>query len=97
MYVKAALVAGKHWKKLILILMLIFTLIFMFFFGMEQEEDEFEYEGGGVATVSPLVLRYQPLVEKYAAKYGVESYVPLIISENHAGIRWKATGCHAIK
>ncbi|USK77714.1 lysozyme family protein [Peribacillus frigoritolerans] len=81
MYVKAALIAGKHWKKLILILMFMFTLIFMFFFGMEQKEDEFEYEGGGVATVSPLVLRYQPLVEKYAAKYGVESYVPLLLAK----------------
>ncbi|MDW7617375.1 lysozyme family protein [Peribacillus simplex] len=81
MYVKVALIAGKHWKKLILTLMLIFILIFMFFFGMQQQEEEFEYEEGGVATVSPLVLRYQPLVEKYAAKYGIESYVPLLLAK----------------
>lgn len=81
MYVKVALIAGKHWKKIILTLMLIFILIFMFFFGMQQEEEEFEYEGGGVATVSPLVLRYQPLVEKYAAKYGIDSYVPLLLAK----------------
>jgi murein DD-endopeptidase MepM/ murein hydrolase activator NlpD len=80
MYVQAALIAGKHWKKIVLTLTLMFILIFIFFFSY-QEPKEPEYEGGGVATVSPLVLRYQPLVEKYAVKYGVESYVPLLLAK----------------
>ena len=81
MYVKVALVAFRHWKKLILILMLIFTLIFMFFFNVQEQEENLPYEGGGFATVSPMVLRYQPLVEKYATKYGIPTYVPLLLAK----------------
>lgn len=80
MTIKVTLLALKHWKKLIIILTLIFTLIFMFFFNLE-EPNEFEFDEGGIAKVSPLVLRYEPLVTKYAEKYGVGDYVQLLLAK----------------
>lgn len=58
-----------------------FILIFTLFLTPQQEPNEFEYDGGGMANVSPLVLRYEPLVTKYAQKYGVESYVQLLLAK----------------
>jgi murein DD-endopeptidase MepM/ murein hydrolase activator NlpD len=82
MYVRVALIGAKYWKQLISILILILGLIFILFFASQQEEQmEYEYLEGGEAAVSPLVLRYEPLVTKYAQKYGVESYVQLLLAK----------------
>lgn len=50
-----------------------------------QQDDVTEIEGGGIgvgtANVSPEVMRYQPLLEKYAQKHGLDaSYVPIMMA-----------------
>ncbi|MGK3722432.1 lysozyme family protein [Priestia megaterium] len=50
-----------------------------------QQSDVTEIEGGGIgvgtANVSPEVMRYQPLLEKYAQKHGLDaSYVPIMMA-----------------
>ncbi len=50
-----------------------------------QQRDVTEIEGGGIgvgtANVSPEVMRYQPLLEKYAQKHGLDaSYVPIMMA-----------------
>ncbi|MEK4626593.1 bifunctional lytic transglycosylase/C40 family peptidase [Priestia sp. FSL P4-0332] len=50
-----------------------------------QQGDVTEIEGGGIgvgtANVSPEVMRYQPLLEKYAQKHGLDaSYVPIMMA-----------------
>ncbi len=55
-------------------------------FESENEQGEVtEIEGGGIgagtANVSPEVMRYQPLLEKYAQKHGLDaSYVPIMMA-----------------
>jgi len=56
--------------------------------GLESENQQgevTEIEGGGIgvgtANVSPEVMRYQPLLEKYAQKHGLDaSYVPIMMA-----------------
>ncbi|MEH7199772.1 lysozyme family protein [Priestia megaterium] len=50
-----------------------------------QQSDVTEMEGGGIgvgtANVSPEVMKYQPLLEKYAQKHGLDaSYVPIMMA-----------------
>jgi hypothetical protein len=45
---------------------------------------------GGTAKVSPAVMKWEPLVRQYAEKYGVESYVPLLL----ALIQQESSGLH---
>lgn len=50
-----------------------------------QQSEVTEIEGGGIgvgtANVSPEVMRYQPLLEKYAQKHGLDaSYVPIMMA-----------------
>ncbi|WP_319637840.1 bifunctional lytic transglycosylase/C40 family peptidase [Priestia aryabhattai] len=50
-----------------------------------QQSDVTEIEGGGIgagtANVSPEVMKYQPLLEKYAQKHGLDaSYVPIMMA-----------------
>lgn len=81
MQIKLALFAAKNWKELMFSLIFLFILIFMLFFGVQPEEQDYTGDGtGGNAQVSPLVLRYQPLVEKYAQKYGIPTYVQLLLA-----------------
>ncbi|PFI59455.1 hypothetical protein COI68_27110 [Priestia megaterium] len=55
-------------------------------FESENEQGEVtEIEGGGIGAgttnVSPEVMRYQPLLEKYAQKHGLDaSYVPIMMA-----------------
>lgn len=83
MQIKLALFAVKNWKEVLMGLTLILTLIFMAIFAGNEQDTPMgdSFDGGAVADVSPLVLRYQPLVELYAKKYGVESYVPLLLAK----------------
>lgn len=81
MYVKVGLIALKNWKEILIGFAIFFVLIFMFFFSPEEQQDEYIYDGSGVAAVSPLVMRYEPLVTQYAQKYGVESYVQLLLAK----------------
>lgn len=53
----------------------------LFFASGDEDQIDYEYLEGGEAAVSPLVLRYEPLVTKYAKKYGVESYVQLLLAK----------------
>lgn len=81
MNISLGLFAIKHWKTLILILTLTLCLIFFLFFGLPQQ-DQVEFGGiGGTAAVSPLVMRYEPLVRQYAEKYGVGGYIPLLLAK----------------
>ncbi len=50
-----------------------------------QQSEVTEIEGGGIgvgtANVSPEVMKYQPLLEKYAQKHGLDaSYVPIMMA-----------------
>ncbi|PGO60783.1 lysozyme family protein [Priestia megaterium] len=50
-----------------------------------QQSDVTDIEGGGIgvgtANVSPEVMKYQPLLEKYAQKHGLDaSYVPIMMA-----------------
>ncbi|MED4061160.1 bifunctional lytic transglycosylase/C40 family peptidase [Priestia megaterium] len=50
-----------------------------------QQSEVTEIEGGGIgvgtANVSPQVMKYQPLLEKYAQKHGLDaSYVPIMMA-----------------
>ncbi|MEH6944791.1 bifunctional lytic transglycosylase/C40 family peptidase [Bacillus sp. JJ722] len=46
----------------------------------EGSSGDGEFIAGDVVNVSADVLRHQPLVEKYAAKYGVSEYVNIILA-----------------
>ncbi|MBM7585646.1 hypothetical protein JOC86_002188 [Bacillus pakistanensis] len=49
--------------------------------GTNQFESGMSGEGaGGTAQVSAEVLRYKPLIRKYAEEYGVGEYVGLIMA-----------------
>lgn len=86
----------KSWKLrifLTLLLAKIFAVLFFFgfiilvLFGQGMEKNN---EGGkntnpigpgvGTATVPAEVLKWEPLVRKYAQEFGVEPYVPLMLS-----------------
>ena len=82
MYVKAALVASKYWKELLIGAAAFFILIFVVFFGYENNPElDMDFDFDGKATVSPLVLRYEPMITEYAKKYGVEDYVQLLMAK----------------
>ncbi|MGE6619818.1 lysozyme family protein [Bacillus mycoides] len=52
--------------------------------GMEgnKKQGDITYPQGGIGTanVPPEVLKWEPLVRKYAQEFGVEPYVPLMLS-----------------
>ncbi|WMX58982.1 lysozyme family protein [Peribacillus sp. R9-11] len=48
--------------------------------GAESNMSE-EFIPGGTAQISPEVLRYEPLVRKYALQNGVEEHVPLLLAK----------------
>lgn len=85
MQIKVALLAARHWKKLVMAVAILFMVVFMFFFSLQQEEQQggnFSGDGtGGQAKVTALVLRYEPLVAQYAAKYGVGQYTQLLLAK----------------
>lgn len=84
MHVKLAILAVQNWKKLLILLTTIFMIMFMFFFSAQEQQQEDGYTGdgtGGDAQVSALVQRYEPLVAKYAAQYGVPDYVQLLLAK----------------
>lgn len=81
MEIKLALFAVKNWKQLIIALVLMFTMIFMLFFGSSDENISEYGGGGGVAVVAPEVMRYEPFVRAAAKKYGIESYVPVLLAK----------------
>lgn len=74
---------------LLLIFLLISTIVGLVLFvaislgGDSSTDTEGLYgEGaGGTAQVTPQVLRYEPLVRKYAEKYGVEDYVGILLAK----------------
>ena len=82
MTVKLALIGATYWKQILLGSVGAFILIFIVFFGYEsQPEIDPDFNLEGKATVSPLVLRYEPLITKYAEKYGVPEYVQLLMAK----------------
>jgi hypothetical protein len=66
---------------------ILFGFIILVLFGQGMEKNN---EGGknanpigpgvGTATVPAEVLKWEPLVRKYAQEFGVEPYVPLMLS-----------------
>ncbi|MEK4419002.1 bifunctional lytic transglycosylase/C40 family peptidase [Bacillus paranthracis] len=86
----------KPWKLRIFLTLLsakIFAVLFFFGFiilvlfgqGMEKKEEGGQNAnpigpGVGTATVPAEVLKWEPLVRKYAQEFGVEPYVPLMLS-----------------
>lgn len=84
MHIKLVMLVIQNWKKLLILLITIFMIMFMFFFGTQEQQKEDGYTGdgtGGDAQVSALVKRYEPLVSKYAAQYGVSNYVQLLLAK----------------
>ncbi|MEH6949118.1 bifunctional lytic transglycosylase/C40 family peptidase [Bacillus sp. JJ634] len=77
----------KNWRYVLLALfLLLMTPLILIggIFGQYQIEsttDDIMGGGGGEANVSPEVLRYKPLLEKYAEMYGVEQYVSLLLAK----------------
>jgi peptidoglycan DL-endopeptidase CwlO len=68
-----------------LLLMGTFVAITGGFESQNEQGEVTEIEGGGIgvgtANVSPEVMRYQPLLEKYAQKHGLDaSYVPIMMA-----------------
>jgi murein DD-endopeptidase MepM/ murein hydrolase activator NlpD len=83
MKVQIALAASKRWKE-ILAGSIVFIGILAFSFFPSGEDPSIEYFGdgtGGTANVSPLVRRYEPLVNKYAVMYGVDGYTELLLAK----------------
>ena len=86
----------KPWKlRIFLMLLLAKILAVLFFFGfiilvlfgqgMQKNSEEGKNTnpigpGVGTATVPAEVLKWEPLVRKYAQEFGVEPYVPLMLS-----------------
>ncbi|MEW9576807.1 bifunctional lytic transglycosylase/C40 family peptidase [Bacillus toyonensis] len=86
----------KPWKLRIFLMLLlakIFAVLFFFGFiilvlfgqGMQKNSEEGKNTnpigpGVGTATVPAEVLKWEPLVRKYAQEFGVEPYVPLMLS-----------------
>ncbi|MGR5992250.1 hypothetical protein ACT7C6_30050 [Bacillus paranthracis] len=51
--------------------------------------------GTGTTTVPPEVLKWEPTVRKYAQEFGVEPYVPLMLSLIMQEKRRTFARCHA--
>lgn len=85
MYAKAAIIAAKNWKPLVLAGACVGIVFFTIFFGYQQEEDigggGFSGGGGGTATVTAQVRQYEPLVKAAAEKYGVPQYTELLLAK----------------
>ncbi|HAJ3957187.1 lysozyme family protein [Fictibacillus sp. Mic-4] len=79
--IKVGFIAIKSWRLIVYSLLAVVTIIFFFFFAVSPEDLPDDEGGGGTADVSPLVLRYEPIVRKYAKKYGVEKHVPLLLAQ----------------
>ncbi|MCI2255528.1 lysozyme family protein [Domibacillus sp. PGB-M46] len=84
MYIKLAVFAVQHWKKLLILLIAIFMVMFLFFFGAQEQQQEGGYTGNGTvgkAQISAFVKQYEPLIAKYAAQYGVSDYTQLLLTK----------------
>lgn len=77
-YAQLGLFALKNWKEILIGFCVMFGVIFVVIFGGNPEDSP---EFIGSSEVSPAVMRYEPLVTKYAKQYGVEQYVPLLLAK----------------
>ncbi|MCU6603808.1 lysozyme family protein [Peribacillus frigoritolerans] len=82
MYVQLGMFVMKYWKQLLLAIFFLIGLLFATIVGYftQQSPPDLGLEGGGQA-LSPQVLQYKPLVEKYANKYEVSQHVPLLLAK----------------
>lgn len=75
----------RNWKPVVIILALLFfiPLILVFAPFVQNESTPEAPEGGigGQAEVSESVRRYEPVISEYAAKYGVEGYVEILLAK----------------
>lgn len=82
MQVRVALLGIKYWKEILMGLFLLFAAIFFIFFSQPEPSPEYVGDGiGGKAEVTALVRQYEPLIAKYAEKYGVSEYVELLLAK----------------
>ncbi|WP_052947548.1 lysozyme family protein [Aneurinibacillus tyrosinisolvens] len=73
------LFVSKHRKE---VMFLFFSLIIcIFIFCLQLQKLETMDSGEGKATINDAVLGYQPLLQKYAAKYGVSKYGSFLMAQ----------------
>lgn len=71
----------KFWKEILIGAMFLTGIVFFFlFFGGQDQQQPNIIGPGGKANVGPLVLQYQPIIEKYAKQFGVLEYVPIMMA-----------------
>ena len=80
-----AVVAAKNWKPILIGFLCSiggFVVIIAALISSEEEEQQFVGDGlGGQSQVSAQVRAYEPLVRKYAEKYGIPDYVELLLAK----------------
>lgn len=81
MHLKLTLFAASKWKELLIGFMVIFAVLFVVLLPQEEPDLYIGDGTGGNAQVTALVRQYEPLMKKYAEKYGVGSYVELLLAK----------------
>src|SRR5205085_2398278 len=72
----------RYWKEVLIGIVFLLGTIFTIFFGFSGDSNQEQMTNigpGGTAKVSPLVLRYEPLLKQHAIQNGIDlSYIPII-------------------
>ncbi|PFT98687.1 glycoside hydrolase [Bacillus thuringiensis] len=78
MYIKTTVTVVRNWKPILIgILILLSCFTCMMWGGGERPQTPM---GVGSATVSPEVMKWEPLVRKHAQTFGMEAYIPLALA-----------------
>ncbi|QWH76038.1 glycoside hydrolase (plasmid) [Bacillus mycoides] len=78
MYIKATVTVVRNWKPILIGILVLFSLFICLMWGGGSKPQT--PMGTGTTTVPPEVLKWEPTVRKYAQEFGVEPYVPLMLS-----------------